>query len=82
MTSPAPVIHVVDDDASFRTAIARLLRASGYQVALYESGERLLESPPRGEPGCILLDLRMDGIEASICRTASQSWDTRCLSSS
>jgi FixJ family two-component response regulator len=63
MTSLAPVIHVVDDDASFRTAVARLLRASGYQVALYESGERLLESPPRGEPGCILLDLRMNGID-------------------
>ena len=38
MTSVAPVVHVVDDDASFRTAIARLLRASGYQVALYEFG--------------------------------------------
>lgn len=63
MTSLAPVIHVVDDDASFRTAVARLLRASGYQVALYESGERLLESPPRGAPGCILLDLRMNGID-------------------
>ena len=63
MTAQAPVIHVVDDDASFRTAVARLLRASGYQVALYGSGEQLLESPPRGEPGCILLDLRMNGID-------------------
>jgi FixJ family two-component response regulator len=62
MTSVAPVIHVVDDDASFRTAVARLLRASGYQVALYESGERLLESPPDGGPGCVLLDLRMRGL--------------------
>ena len=35
MTPGTPVIHVVDDDASFRAAVARLLRASGYQVALY-----------------------------------------------
>jgi FixJ family two-component response regulator len=62
MSSGAPVIHVVDDDASFRTAIARLLRASGYQVALYESGEQLLENPPTLAPGCILLDLRMSGL--------------------
>ena len=62
MTSPAPVIHVVDDDASFRNAVARLLRACGYQVALYESGERLLQNPPGAGPGCILLDLRMEGL--------------------
>ena len=62
MTSVAPVVHVVDDDASFRTAIARLLRASGYRVALYEFGERLLENLPGRQPGCILLDLRMSGL--------------------
>ena len=59
MTSAPPVIHVVDDDTSYRTAIARLLRASGYQVALYESGDRFLKSPLGNEPGCILLDVRM-----------------------
>jgi len=59
MTSAPPVIHVVDDDTSFRTAIARLLRASGYQVALYESGDGFLKSPLGNEPGCILLDVRM-----------------------
>jgi FixJ family two-component response regulator len=56
------IIHVVDDDASFRTAIARLLRAYGYQVALYESGKQLLENPPGNEPGCILLDMQMSGL--------------------
>jgi len=55
MTSAPPVIHVVDDDSSFRTAIGRLLRASGYHVALYESGDRFLESPFGNGPGCILL---------------------------
>jgi FixJ family two-component response regulator len=62
MTSAAPVIHVVDDDASFRAAVARLLQASGFQVMLYESGERLLESLPGAASGCILLDLRMSGL--------------------
>jgi len=58
----APLVHIVDDDAGFRTAIARLLQASGYRVALYESGDRLLESVPGCEPGCILLDIRMTGL--------------------
>jgi FixJ family two-component response regulator len=58
----APLVHVVDDDAAFRRAIARLLQASGYRVALYESGDRLLESAAGAEPGCILLDIRMTGL--------------------
>ena len=63
MATKTSVIHVVDDDASFRTAVARLLRASGYQVALYESGDRLLKSSLGNEPGCILLDIRMSGLD-------------------
>jgi FixJ family two-component response regulator len=62
MITEAPVIHVVDDDESFRTAVARLLKACGYQVALYESARQLLEKPPAMEPGCILLDVRMPGM--------------------
>jgi FixJ family two-component response regulator len=41
MTSAPPVIHVIDDDASFRAAIARLLQASGYNVVLYESADQI-----------------------------------------
>jgi len=62
MTSNAPTIHVVDDDASFRAAVARLLHACGYQTTLYESADRLLEKPRWTQPGCILLDVRMPGL--------------------
>jgi FixJ family two-component response regulator len=62
MITEAPVIHVVDDDVSFRTAVARLLKACGYQVALYESARQLLEKPPSTDAGCILLDVRMPGM--------------------
>ena len=62
MTPNRPIVHVVDDDAQFRAALSRLLTASGYQVALYDSAERLLEAPLSTQGGCILLDVRMPGL--------------------
>jgi len=62
MMAAPPIVHVVDDDAAFRAAIARLLCASGYQVELYSSASELLEKLPGGEPGCILLDVKMSGL--------------------
>ena len=53
------VIHIVDDDASFRTAISRVLKASGYQVAGYESATSFLRAIENAKPGCILLDVQM-----------------------
>jgi len=60
MTSSVPVVHVVDDDASMRTAVERLLSAAGYTVRTYASAGDFLLHPVDG-PGCILLDVRMPG---------------------
>jgi len=62
MTSPAPLIHIVDDDESFRISLGRLLQAAGYRTKLYESGDAFLAKPPAGEPGCVLLDMQMNGM--------------------
>jgi FixJ family two-component response regulator len=56
-----PIIHVVDDDPSFRTAVTRLLRAAKYEVRGYPSASEFLDSDSSAGPGCILLDLRMPG---------------------
>jgi FixJ family two-component response regulator len=56
-----PVIRVVDDDKSFRTAICRLLRAAGYEVREYGSAGALLMEDDEQTPGCVLLDMRMPG---------------------
>lgn len=56
-------VHIVDDDDSFRTAIERRLKLSGYQVATYPSAQQLLDRlPDENEPGCILLDVRIPGL--------------------
>ena len=44
--SPTPIIHVVDDDQSFRAAVTRLLRAAKYEVRDYASASEFLDSDP------------------------------------
>ena len=56
-------VHIVDDDASFRTAMERRLKHADYEVAAYPSARHLLDRlPSEGEPGCILLDVRIPGM--------------------
>ena len=59
------LVHVVDDDASFRTAIERRLRHAGYEVETHSSAQHLLDWLPGSaeKPGCILLDLQMPGLD-------------------
>jgi len=61
-----PVIHIVDDDASFRAAISRVLKVSGFEIADYESASSFLRGIGTAKPGCILLDVNMpsfDGLQ-------------------
>jgi FixJ family two-component response regulator len=62
MTVSASAIRVIDDDASWRRSITRLLAASGYEVMSYESAEQFLQADDFSTPGCILLDVRMPSL--------------------
>lgn len=56
-------IHIVDDDASFRSALERRLKQAGYEVTTYPSAQQLLDRrPDESKPGCILLDVRIPGL--------------------
>jgi FixJ family two-component response regulator len=59
--SEAPLIHVVDDDESLRTAVLRLLDAAGFEAIGYGSTGDFLLNPLPERPGCVLLDVRMPG---------------------
>ena len=57
-------VHIVDDDASFRTAMERRLKHAGYEVATYPSALHLLVNlPAESIPSCILLDVRIPGLD-------------------
>ena len=53
---------MVDDDASARKGLARLLRTAGYNVRDFASTEDFLEGLGSEVPGCLVLDARMPGI--------------------
>ena len=62
MSEAVPVVHVVDDDASFLVALARLLKAAGYTVQTYASAAEFLAQLGEGA-GCVVTDLRMPGMD-------------------
>jgi two-component system response regulator FixJ len=57
------LVHLVDDDEAIRRSVGFALKTSGFHVRAYESGVELLKSVPHLEPGCILLDIRMPGMD-------------------
>jgi len=57
------LVHVADDDDAIRRSVAFALKTSGFRVQVYESGSELLKQGPDIEPGCILLDIRMPGMD-------------------
>ena len=61
------VIHVVDDDASFRRSLVFLLESVGWPVAAHASAADFLAvcaggAPPPADLGCLVLDIRMPGM--------------------
>jgi len=61
--SDGNLIHLVDDDEAIRRSAGFMLKTSGFQVRTYESGVELLKAASGLEPGCILLDIRMPGMD-------------------
>ena len=62
MVNRQPLVAVVDDEESVRLALARMLRASAFDVSIYRSGEEFLESIKTVVPDCVVLDFQMPGL--------------------
>ena len=63
MTAPDEIVYIVDDDASVRTGLARLLRSAGYAVETFASAAAFLDREHRAAVACLVLDVRMPGVD-------------------
>ncbi|HJZ76990.1 MAG TPA: response regulator [Vicinamibacterales bacterium] len=55
------LVAVVEDDEPSRAAIARLLRASGFETAVFDCAEAYIAAPP-ASPLCLILDVGLGGM--------------------
>ena len=62
MTGQPKKIYIVDDDAPVRQALSRLLRSYGFDVFTYASAQGFLDSVSPDEQGCLILDVKMPGM--------------------
>ena len=74
MKSAAICIAVVDDEASVRIMLGRLLRLADYEVAAFDSGDDFIASLAKRRPDCIILDMHMPGlsgfdVQSRMCAT-------------
>ena len=77
MDNEAPFVNVVDDDALVLRSLGRLLRSAGFAVRTFPSSEEFLSKTQSGEPGCLVLDLTMPGVngldlQAQLARTGNE----------
>jgi FixJ family two-component response regulator len=62
MIGAEPMVFVVDDDLSVRRSTERLVRAAGLKVLSFASAREFLKQPPPDGPACLVLDVRMQGL--------------------
>ena len=63
MTESPATVCIIDDDASVRRSLQRLLAANGFCVEPFADAQSYLAHEPDGRCGCIVLDVRMPGID-------------------
>ena len=62
MNEIAPIVYVVDDDQVFRRSTERIIRMAGLNVQGFSSAQDFLQSQRRDGPACLVLDVRMPGL--------------------
>src|SRR5438067_6407618 len=62
MNSPTTLVFLIDDDASVRKGVSRLLLSAGYKCETFASATAFLAREPHGGPACLIVDVRMPGL--------------------
>ena len=62
MVPPNSMVFAIDDDASVRKGLARLLHSAAYESEIFESASDFLARPPYIGPSCVIVDVQMPGL--------------------
>jgi FixJ family two-component response regulator len=73
----APLVFVVDDDASVRSSLKFLINTVGLQVESFDSAEAFLRRKPPGTTSCLVLDVRLHGLSGLDCQRELALRNTR-----
>jgi two-component system response regulator FixJ len=57
------LVHIVDDEEAIRRSLDFLLRSAGYRTERWDDGESFLKGADKAEPACVLMDVRMPGMD-------------------
>ncbi|MDH3947761.1 MAG: response regulator [Gammaproteobacteria bacterium] len=57
-----PIVHIVDDDSAIRDSLALLMKSVGFESRAYDSAESFLNEADLYAPGCLIADIRMQGM--------------------
>jgi len=63
LKNEAPVVYVVDDDPQSQQDVVELVHSFGHQVRSFDTPDALLENVDEKRPGCVVLDLRLPGVD-------------------
>ena len=69
----ALTVHIVDDDESLRDSLAFLFASRGIAARVWPSGESFLAGWPQPDCGCLILDVRMEGLSGPQLLSALQA---------
>jgi len=56
------IVHVVDDDRAVRDSLSFLMKSVGFESMAYDSAEAFLAKADLNRPGCLIVDIRMQGM--------------------
>jgi FixJ family two-component response regulator len=71
------MVYIVDDDASVRQSLARLARSAGYDAGVFSSANEFLKSPLSTAVSCLVLDIRMPGMDGLSLQEKINSMEER-----
>jgi FixJ family two-component response regulator len=72
-----PVISIVEDDSSVRSAMQNLVRSLGYEACTFACADDFLRSPHVNDTECVIADVQMPGLSGVELQGLLLSWDRR-----